>query len=222
MLARRRSSYVFTSFKNAQNYLKLREEVGPSGRAESGCSGRCYAASGYPGARGSYPGCKTRESRRLPGTPPQTVGERQLRRPGRRPRSRLATFVVGATLSVPIFTGGRIAGEIKLAGLRVEQLQQELMRLKLAVAQERVRSSTELEAGRETAQAAGASAAAAKTSLDLVRLRFGAGMATNVDVVTAQSRLAESQELEIRSHYNAMLAKARLARAKGNLMAYFD
>ena len=141
---------------------------------------------------------------------------------GAGPDRALSTFVVSATLSVPIFTGGRIAGEIKLAGLRVEQLQQELMRLKLAAAQERVRSSIELEAGREAAQAAGASAAAAKTSLDLVRLRFGAGMATNVDVVTAQSRLAESQELEIRSRYKAMLAKARLARAKGNLMAYFD
>ena len=101
-------------------------------------------------------------------------------------------------------------------------LEKELERLKLQAARETASSSVELTAGQEAASAAHAFAAFARQSLDLVRVRFSAGMATSVDVVTAQSRLAEAEELEIRSRYDAMLAKVRLAKASGSVLAYFD
>jgi len=141
---------------------------------------------------------------------------------GAGPDRALSTYSVGATLSVPIWTGGRMEGEIEAASLRVRMLEKELERVKLQAARETARSRIELASGQEAASAAHAFAESARQSLDLVRVRFGAGMATSVDVVTAQSRLAEAEELEIRSRYDAMLAKVRLAKAGGSVLAYFD
>ena len=69
------------------------------------------------------------------------------------------------------------------------------------------------------AEAAGLSAGAARKVLELARLRFEAGMATAVDTVTAQGALAEAEDGEIRARYEAQMALARLAFARGNVRA---
>jgi len=43
-----------------------------------------------------------------------------------------------------------------------------------------------------------------------------------VDVATAESALAQSEDFEIRTRYDWYLAEARLARAEGNVYWFFD
>ncbi|MBL8222984.1 MAG: TolC family protein, partial [Bryobacterales bacterium] len=64
--------------------------------------------------------------------------------------------------------------------------------------------------------------AAARQSLELARLRFSSGIATNLDTITAQGTLAQAEDAEIRTRYEFHLARARWARAVGTVYAFFE
>ena len=57
----------------------------------------------------------------------------------------------------------------------------------------------------------------AEIALELNRVRHTEGASTNIAVVNAQDTLARAQENEIRTLYKHNLAKAKLAKAIGNL-----
>ena len=139
---------------------------------------------------------------------------------GAEPNRNLSTYTVGANMTVPIFTSGRIENDIKAARLRLRQWEQEKRDLDNAIQQEITRAMVEHQAADDARQAAGRAAAAAKEALELARLRYSAGLTTNLDVVTAQNNLAQAEEEEIRARYDGLLAHARLARARGDVMSF--
>ena len=61
---------------------------------------------------------------------------------------------------------------------------------------------------------------AAREALDLAKLRFTAGLATQLDVASAQANLAQAEEDEIRSRYDGLVAEARLAQAGGDVRRF--
>jgi outer membrane protein TolC len=136
---------------------------------------------------------------------------------GRDPANAVSTWAIGASASVPLFTSGRIASEVKAARLRLEQWEQERKRVVLAIRQEIESSLVELDAARRARESAARARDAARETLELARLRYGAGLTTNLDVVAAQGSLAEAEEDEIRTRYDEALAAARLARACGDV-----
>jgi outer membrane protein TolC len=138
---------------------------------------------------------------------------------GAGPDRSLSTYNVGATLAVPLWTSGRIAAEMKAAGYRVEELRAEKTKLELAIAREAAQSAIVYEARTKAAGAARQSAEAAAKVVELARLRYEGGLATSVDTVTAQAALAEAEETAIRAKYDAAMALARLAWAKGDVRA---
>jgi outer membrane protein TolC len=141
---------------------------------------------------------------------------------GQGPDRSLSTYTVGGSLTIPLFTGGRIRANIDAAQSRVAQAEAELRKTRLQVSEEVERAATESDASRETLSAASSATAEARKALELSRLRFRAGIATSVDVATAESALAQSEDFEIRTRYDWYLAEARLARAEGNVYWFFD
>lgn len=141
---------------------------------------------------------------------------------GAGPDRSLSTWNVGATLTVPLWTSGRIESGIREAVARKGQAEQAVRQQRLQVAQEAEQAAIEAEAARRSFEAATRAAAAAKESLELARLRFGAGLTTNLDVVAAQGSLAEAEEQAIRARYDGQVAAARLARARGAVYGYFE
>lgn len=141
---------------------------------------------------------------------------------GQGPDKSLSTFDVGASLTIPILTGGRIQAEIKGARARSRQIDEQTRKTRLAITQEVRQSLLEMDAAREALAAAQEATRAARESLELSRLRFSSGLSTNLDVVNAQSALALADDFEIRTRYDYLLAKARLARARGNVNLFFD
>ena len=141
---------------------------------------------------------------------------------GAGPDRSLSTYTVGASLTIPLWTGRRIESEVAQAKLQQSQVEQEARRVNLQIQQE-IRSAR---IGLEAAQAAKASAErgreAAIEALDLARMRFEAGLATSVDTQTAQSQLASSDDTRIRAAYDLSLSQARLAKALGELSAAFQ
>ncbi len=136
---------------------------------------------------------------------------------GQGPDKSLSTYQIGATLTIPIFTGGRIEADIAKAELRLRQTEQARRRLDLQIAREADQARKELHAAVAIAKESEAQRQAAATTLDLTKLRFEAGLATSTDTTTAQANLAEADEQSIRALYAKQIAQARLANALGNL-----
>jgi outer membrane protein TolC len=90
----------------------------------------------------------------------------------------------------------------------------------LQVEQEIAQAQVEREAARAALGSSAKAAAAAREALELSRLRYGAGLATNLDVVTAQGEVSETEEEEQRTRYETLVATARLAAAQGDVMAF--
>jgi len=141
---------------------------------------------------------------------------------GEGPDHSLSTYTLGGSLTIPLFTGGRIRANLDAAQARLAQAEAELRKTRLQVGEEVERAATESDAARETLSAAASATEEARKALGLSRLRFRAGIATSVDVATAESALAQSEDFEIRTRYDWYLAEARLARAEGNVYWFFD
>jgi outer membrane protein TolC len=136
---------------------------------------------------------------------------------GAGPDRSLSTYTVGASLTIPLWTGRRIESEVAQAKLQVSQVEQETRRIQLQIQQE-IRAAR---IGIEAAQSAQASAErgreAAREAVELARLRFESGLATSVDVQVAQGQLATADDTRIRAAYDLSLSEARLAKALGAL-----
>jgi outer membrane protein len=141
---------------------------------------------------------------------------------GQGPDHSVSTYSAGAQVSFPLWTGRRIESRIAEATARIGLAEQELRRAKLQIAREVRQAQIELDAARQATSAAEKAATAARTSLELARLRFVAGLATNIDTVVAQGTLAEAEDGEIRARYEQQLARARLARAQGNVYGFLQ
>lgn len=139
---------------------------------------------------------------------------------GQDPANALSTYTVGVTATIPLWTSGRIENEIKAARYRLRQLDQQKRALDLAIDQEAAQARLERDAAREALQSASRATTAAREALALARLRYGAGLTTNLDVITAQGNLAQTEEEEIRTRYDGLIASANLARATGDVMAF--
>jgi outer membrane protein TolC len=139
---------------------------------------------------------------------------------GQDPTQALSTFTVGASLNIPLWTSGRIANQISTARLRIEQADRERRALDLEVSQEEAQARLQREAAREALVHCARATAAARQTLQLARLRFGAGLTTNLDVIAAQGNLAQAEDEEIRTRYDGLLAAARLALARGDVMSF--
>ncbi|MCX6596997.1 MAG: TolC family protein [Acidobacteria bacterium] len=141
---------------------------------------------------------------------------------GQHPAQNLSTYSVGVSASIPIWTSGRISADVAAARARVDQAKEQLRRTRLTVEDETRQSLLRWQAARETLVLAEKSSAAARESVALARLRFEAGLSTNIDTVIAQGRLAEAEDTEIRNRYEVLRARASYARSKGDVSAFFE
>jgi outer membrane protein TolC len=132
---------------------------------------------------------------------------------GSAPWNSIGTWSIGAQLSVPLFTSGRIAAETSQAQLRRRQLEQEQRRLRLELEQQDAAARAALLHSENAARSATAAAANAAEIVELARLRYASGIAANLDAIIAQGALAEAQDRAIAARYETLLAQARLARS---------
>ncbi len=137
-----------------------------------------------------------------------------------------STYSFGATVRVPIFDGGRTQARRIEADAFAEAARGGGGRLQ---GPDRVRGArgAARRAGRRPAAAGDADAACSSRpdELEQARDRFGAGVASNLEVTQAQESVATASDIYIAALYAHNLAKASLARAMGvaesAVIAYF-
>ncbi len=134
---------------------------------------------------------------------------------GRNPGNSHGTFTLAANVKIPIFEGGRIAGEVIQAEALLQERQDEMDNLHAQIRYDVQTSFLDLHSSENQVKVAQSTIDLANQQMDQARDRFAAGVATNIEVVQAQAALATANENYISSLFAFNLAKAELARAVG-------
>jgi outer membrane protein TolC len=124
-------------------------------------------------------------------------------------------FDVRGTLSIPIFLGGRVHGDVLQADAALAQSRQRLDSLRAQIDTDVRTALLNLESAEEQVVVARSNVDLADQTLDQARDRFAAGVTDTVEVVQAQETVASAHEQYISSLYSDNYAKISLARAMG-------
>ena len=131
-------------------------------------------------------------------------------------------FRFQAGVSVPLFTGGRIKGDITQAEASSRQRKAEAENLRGQIDYDVRTAFLNLNAAKEQVEVAKQNVELANESLARSRNRFSAGITDSVEVVQAEQALASANDQYITSLYNHNFAKLSLARAVGVARANYN
>ena len=126
-----------------------------------------------------------------------------------------SAFTFQAGVSVPIFTGGRIKGDLTEAEAAFRQRKAEAENLRGQVDYDVRTAFLNFQAAKEQVAVARQNVDLANENLSRSQERFAAGVTDSVEVVQAQQSLASANDQYITSLYSHNLAKLQLARALG-------
>jgi outer membrane protein TolC len=135
---------------------------------------------------------------------------------GVNPAQSHGAFTVAGTLSIPLWQGGRTAGDIAQAEAVLAQRQAELDDTRGQIEADVRQACLDLEAAAGQVEVARQNLQVAQETLDMARARMQAGVINTVEVVEAQQTLSSAQLDLIDSVFAHNLAKLSLARALGH------
>jgi outer membrane protein TolC len=134
---------------------------------------------------------------------------------GSTPVHNVNTYRLMGSVSVPIFTGGRIRGEIVEAEGALREAQSMLEQNRSQIETDVLSSISGVEWALKEVETSAGNAKLSREEVEFARARFAQGIADNTEVVNAQDRLSRADDSNIRARYALGLARANLARATG-------
>ncbi|HEY1731889.1 MAG TPA: TolC family protein [Terriglobales bacterium] len=132
------------------------------------------------------------------------------------PSTLAPNWTAAATLSIPIFQGGKVEADVQQSRSVLKQRQAQVDNLKGSIEQDVENALLDLKAAAEQVEVAKTGLDYAQQTLEQSQDRFAAGVTNNVEVIQAQQQLASANEQYISSLYGHNIAKVLLARAIGN------
>ena len=134
---------------------------------------------------------------------------------GAHPSTATQVSNVRGTLTIPIFQGGSVHGDVLQADARLEQSQERLDNLRAQIDSDVRTALLNLQSSADQVNVARHNIDLAEETLARSRRRFGAGVTDTVEVVQSQEAVASAHELYISSLYSYNFSKISLARAVG-------
>jgi outer membrane protein TolC len=134
---------------------------------------------------------------------------------GAHPSDATRVYDVRGTLSIPIFTGNSVHGDIQQADARLEQSHERLDNLRAQIEADVRTAVLNLESSAEQVKVARSNVDLADQTLTQSQDRFKAGVSDTVEVVQSQQAVASAHEQYISSLYKYNFAKMSLIRALG-------
>ena len=131
------------------------------------------------------------------------------------PSTATTVYEVRGTLSIPIFTGNSVHGDVQQAEARLEQSRERLENLRAQIESDVRTALLNLQSAAEQVSVARSNIDLADQTLAQSRDRFTAGVTDTVEVVQSQEAVAGAHEQYISTLYNYNLAKISLIRALG-------
>ncbi len=129
----------------------------------------------------------------------------------------IPTYQYQASINMPLFTSGRIHAEIARANLELLKIQQQKDDLRNQIALDVKTSLLNLQSARNEVQVANLGVQLAKEEVVQARDRFQAGVADNIEVISAQDSLSRANDNQIAALYRFNQARADFARAIGQM-----
>jgi outer membrane protein TolC len=129
----------------------------------------------------------------------------------------IPTYNYQVSARMPLFTGGRIHAEIVRADLEIQKVEQQRADVRNQVALDVKTALVNLESTRNEVQVANLGVKLAEEEVSQARDRFQAGVANNIEVISAQDSLARANDNQIAALYRFNQARADLARALGEI-----
>jgi outer membrane protein len=136
---------------------------------------------------------------------------------GTYPSSVIPTYTYAGTVSMPLFTGGRIRAQTVRADLDIQKLQQQQADLRNSIALDVKTALINLDSARNQVRVANLGVQLSREEVDQARDRFNAGVANNIEVIQAQDSLARANDNQIAALYRFNQARADFARAVGQM-----
>ncbi|MCM3872141.1 MAG: TolC family protein [Pyrinomonadaceae bacterium] len=135
-------------------------------------------------------------------------------------REDLPTRSVAIQVNVPIFNGGLTRGKVTAAASRERQTELELSNVRGQVEEDVRLALTTLRTAAVQVRAAEESVMLAERELEMARDRFKAGVGDNLEVVSAQTSLANARDAQVTSLAQHNAARLNLAAALGLAEAF--
>jgi outer membrane protein len=127
----------------------------------------------------------------------------------------LPTRRAAIQVNVPIFNGGLTRGRVTEATSRQLQTELQLANIRGQVEEDVRLALTTLRTAAVQVRAANESVTLAQRELEMARDRFGAGLGDNLEVVTAQTSLADARDAQVTALAQHNAARLNLASALG-------
>jgi len=148
---------------------------------------------------------------RLP-TLAMTFGDGQS---GSTPVHNVNTYKVQGSIDFPLYTGGRIRGEIVEAEGALREARALLDQNRSQIETDVLTAISGVEWALKEVETSARNMEVSRHEVKFTRARFGQGIADNTEVVNAQDRLTQADDAHIQAQYLLGLARANLARATG-------
>lgn len=132
----------------------------------------------------------------------------------------LATRGIGIRLNVPIFDGGYTNGRVGAATSRQRQAEMQLKDQRDQVEQDVRLALLTIATAAEQVRAADQALRLAENELRMARDRFAAGIGDNIEVVNAQTSLADARDAQITALSTHAAARINLASAMGRVESF--
>lgn len=129
----------------------------------------------------------------------------------------IPTYQYQASVNVPLFTSGRIKAQVAKSDLELQKLEQQKADLRNQIALDVKTALLNLQSARNEVQVANLGVQLAKDEVDQARDRFKAGVANNIEVISAQDSLSRANDNQIAALYRFNQARADFARSIGQM-----
>jgi outer membrane protein TolC len=136
---------------------------------------------------------------------------------GNGPSDLETVYTAGGTLTLPIFTGGRIEGEISAASAEAHEIELQKLELERQIAEDVRRALLAFESAKSRVGLAKDNADLASAQLDVIRDRFANGLSTSIEVDNAETSLSAAQNARIDALADEAQADVDLRKATGKI-----
>jgi outer membrane protein TolC len=126
-------------------------------------------------------------------------------------------YLYQVSMTLPLFTGGRLKAERESTALVEQRTQKELEQERNLVTEQVRDGEVELNAALHQVELSREEVELANEEISLSQGRFASGVTDNIEVTTAQDSLARANDAEIGALFRYNIARAQLAYATGSV-----
>lgn len=131
------------------------------------------------------------------------------------------TYQLSLGIRVPLSTGGLVSSQVSRAKSEQARIHEAQREVRAQVGYEVQVAQAELSAALQEVEVANLAVMLATEALTQARHRFEAGVSNNIEVIHSQDELARANDSQISALYRLNQSRADLARATGQLEAFF-